>query len=350
MSSKRVTITDVAREAGVSIKTVSNVINKGGSMRPETRARVEETMRRLGYRVNISARAMKAGRTRLIGLGINSFDQPFMPYFADSVIAAARRRGYGVITDTYPPDGGIEGIIEETYRLGADGWIFFVGTTLADGSAVLRQSYPVVAASDYALGRNAGDKVDRVAMPNEEAMHALAGELLDAGCRTIAVTGARVDGPDGLDRLISGENGTTAQRVRGFVRAMRERGLEPDWRYLATPSAWNRAAGASAVRSILDSGLPRPDAIMCLNDAAALGAITELQKRGLHVPDDIRVTGFDNVPEADFATPALTTIDPDVEGYARMVVDMLIERIEGFDGPSRERVTDYMVVRRASAC
>ena len=349
MSSKRVTITDVAREAGVSIKTVSNVINKGGSMRPETRARVEETMRRLGYRVNISARAMKAGRTGLIGLGITSFDQPFMPYFADSVIAAARRRGYGVITDTYPPNGSISGIVEETYRLGADGWIFFVGSTLPDGSAVLRQSYPVVAASDYALGPAAGDRVDRVAMPNQAAMHALTGRLLDAGCRSIAVTGACVDGPEALARVLAGEDGTTAQRVRGFVEAMRERGLEPDWRYLGTPSAWNRADGARAVRTILDSGLPRPDAIMCLNDAAALGAITELQKRGLRVPQDIRVTGFDNVPEAEFATPALTTVDPFVEEYARLSVDMLIERIEGFDGPTRERVTGFEVIDRASA-
>ena len=93
---KRVTITDVARETGVSIKTVSNVLNNTGSMRPETRQRVQDAIERLGYRVNVSARAMKTGGTKLIGLAITDFCQPFMPYLADSIVAAARSRGYAV--------------------------------------------------------------------------------------------------------------------------------------------------------------------------------------------------------------------------------------------------------------
>lgn len=355
MSSKRVTITDVAREAGLSIKTVSNVINKGGSMRPETRARVEETIRRLGYRINVSARAMKAGRTGLIGLGLNCFDQPFMPYFADSIIAAARERGYGVITDTYPASG-IEGVVEETYRLGADGWIFFVGCTLAGGGTVLRQPYPVVAVGDYDVDDEAtGGLVDRVTMPNREAMQALTGRLLDDGCRSIAVFGARLPGGSDAastaerDRLLASGDGTTIQRVQGYAQAFRERGLEPDWRYLDSPSAWTRAGGSQAVRMLFASGLPMPDAIMCLNDASALGAIVELQRRGLRVPQDVRVTGFDNVPESDFSTPGLTTVDPDVTDYARHAVDMLIERIEGLDAPARTYITDYNVIVRGSA-
>ncbi len=103
---KRVTITDVARETGVSIKTVSNVLNNTGSMRPETRQRVQDAIERLGYRVNVSARAMKTGGTKLIGLAITDFCQPFMPYLADSIVAAARSRGYAVITDTYNSAGG----------------------------------------------------------------------------------------------------------------------------------------------------------------------------------------------------------------------------------------------------
>ena len=104
---KRVTITDVARETGVSIKTVSNVLNNTGSMRPETRQRVQDAIERLGYRVNVSARAMKTGGTKLIGLAITDFCQPFMPYLADSIVAAARSRGYAVITDTYNSAGGL---------------------------------------------------------------------------------------------------------------------------------------------------------------------------------------------------------------------------------------------------
>jgi len=121
---KRVTITDVARETGVSIKTVSNVLNNTGSMRPETRQRVQDAIERLGYRVNVSARAMKTGGTKLIGLAITDFCQPFMPYLADSIVAAARSRGYAVITDTYNSAGGLAQAIPETKKLAADGWTF----------------------------------------------------------------------------------------------------------------------------------------------------------------------------------------------------------------------------------
>ena len=93
----RVTIKDVAREANVSIKTVSNVLNDTGSMRPDTRRRVEEVMRKLGYTVNISARAMRSGGTKLIGLNIFDFSQPFVPFFTDKVIEYAKERHYGVV-------------------------------------------------------------------------------------------------------------------------------------------------------------------------------------------------------------------------------------------------------------
>ena len=147
---KRVTITDVARETGVSIKTVSNVLNNTGSMRPETRQRVQDAIERLGYRVNVSARAMKTGGTKLIGLAITDFCQPFMPYLADSIVAAARSRGYAVITDTYNSAGGLAQAIPETKKLAADGWIFFMGSPITDRTA------PAVSVGDCGRLRYAG--------------------------------------------------------------------------------------------------------------------------------------------------------------------------------------------------
>ena len=345
---RRVTITDVARAAGVSIKTVSNVLNETGSMRPETRERVKAAMRDLGYRLNVSARAMKAGRTNLIGLALGGFDQPFMPYLADSVIAAARDRGYGVITDTYG-ERPIEELVDETYRLGADGWVFFAAHGYRPGARVLDQPYPVVTLGDFDPAPS-GSLADWVTMPNTEAMRALTGRLLDGGARTIALMGTCL--PENTEaeqrRLLERVDGATAKRVRGFVQAFHDRGLEPDWRYMDTPSSWSRAGGAQGVRHLLASGLAMPDAIMCLNDASALGVIAELQRQGVQVPGDVQVTGFDNVPEAEFSMPALTTVDPKVADYARYAVDMLIERLEGFDGPARTRVTDYRIVERAS--
>ena len=104
----------------VTIKDVSNVLNDTGSMRPDTRRRVEEVMRKLGYTVNISARAMRSGGTKLIGLNIFDFSQPFVPFFTDKVIEYAKERHYGVVINTYGSDGeGLVASVDESYRLGA---------------------------------------------------------------------------------------------------------------------------------------------------------------------------------------------------------------------------------------
>ena len=113
----------------------------------------------------------------------------------------------------------------------------------------------------------------------------------------------------------------------------------------------HESGGRDAVAGLLDDpDAPRPDAVMCLNDALAIGVIHELQRRGVRVPQDMQVIGFDNVPDAEYCMPGLTTIDPHVDDYARHAVDMLIARIEGSADPFRTYVTSYDLVRRASTC
>ena len=226
---KRVTITDVARETGVSIKTVSNVLNNTGSMRPETRQRVQDAIERLGYRVNVSARAMKTGGTKLIGLAITDFCQPFMPYLADSIVAAARSRGYAVITDTYNSAGGLAQAIPETKKLAADGWIFFMGSPITDRT-ILHQPYPLVIVGDY----DTQGLADWVTMPNVEAVRTAVGALLDSGCRRIALIGGTAENacPD-ADRESRPET-TSTMRTRGYV--------------LASPAAAMRWRGCWTIR------------------------------------------------------------------------------------------------------
>lgn len=340
---KRVTITDVARETGVSIKTVSNVLNNTGSMRPETRKRVQEAIERLGYRVNVSARAMKTGGTRLIGLAITDFCQPFMPYLADSVVSAARSRGYAVITDTYNGAGGLAQAIPETKKLAADGWIFFIDSPFNDDVSVLRQPYPLVVVGDYDTRR----VVDWVTMPNVEAVCAAVGGLLDSGCERVALIGGTAENAcPAVGRSLP--ETTSTLRTRGYCLAHEERGLQVDWR-LVRNADWVQSGGRDAVAGLLDDpDVPRPDAVMCLNDALAIGVIHELQRRGVRVPQDMQVIGFDNVPDAEYCMPGLTTIDPHVDDYARHAVDMLIARIEGTTEPARRYVTSFDLVRRDS--
>ena len=231
---KRVTITDVARETGVSIKTVSNVLNNTGSMRPETRQRVQDAIERLGYRVNV---------------------------------AAARSRGYAVITDTYNSAGGLAQAIPETKKLAADGWIFFMGSPITDRT-ILHQPYPLVIVGDY----DTQGLADWVTMPNVEAVRTAVGALLDSGCRRIALIGGTAENacPD-ADRESRPET-TSTMRTRGYVLAHEERGLQVDWR-LVRNADWVQSGGRDAVAGLLDDpDAPRPDAVMCLNDALAIGA------------------------------------------------------------------------------
>lgn len=141
--------------------------------------------------------------------------------------------------------------------------------------------------------------------------------------------------------------GTQALRAQGYVKAFEERGLSVNWRYVIPAESMNQREGMRVTKAMLDK-LPCPDVVVCLNDAIALGAIHELQRCGLHVPDDVQVVGFDNVPEAEYSAPALTTIDPHIDDYAKHAVDMLIDRIEGYSGPTRTYTTDFTLVERAS--
>ncbi|RBP99646.1 LacI family DNA-binding transcriptional regulator [Bifidobacterium xylocopae] len=338
---KRATIRDVAQEAHVSIKTVSNVINHSGSMRPQTRKRVEQAIDRLGYSINMSARLLKTGGSRLLGLATFDFTQPFPATFVDAVVRAARKREYGVVIDTYGSDGaGLPTILKEIPQLGADGWIFLVDRPVRPIS-VLDQNYPLVLAGDYmSFG-----KVDSVMMPNVAAVKSVVGRLLDDGMERIGLIGA----PDGVDRriLFEAEEGGRPMRTRGYVEAFEERGMRVDWRIMVSGNKWISSDGERAISTMLANS-DLPEAIVCLNDALAFGAMHELQRRGFRIPEDVQIVGFDNVAEGRYSNPALTTIDPDIDDFAQRAVAMLIERIEGHRGPARPYVTDFQLIERAS--
>ncbi|KFF30754.1 transcriptional regulator, LacI family protein [Bifidobacterium bombi DSM 19703] len=340
----RVTIKDVAKEAGVSIKTVSNVINNTGSMRPQTRKRVESVMKKFGYTINVSARNLKTGSSKLIGLGVFDFSQPFGSYFCDKVIEAARNLDYGVIVSTYGVGGdGVSTIIDETYRVGADGWIFFVDGPLRNEGAILEQPYPVVMASDY----DSYGKVDHVTMPNFNSMHDVVGRLIDSGSKNIAVIGSPCETFD-YDAIMNAKEGTQELRLQGYLTAYEDRGLAPEPSlFVPMTHGLTTFGGASGMKKLLNSGRDF-DAVICLNDAVAIGAMHEVTKHGIKIPEEMQIVGFDNVPEDNYSNPSLTSIDPHTELYARRAVEMLIERIEGYHGPVRSFESMYTLVKRGS--
>jgi DNA-binding LacI/PurR family transcriptional regulator len=141
-----------------------------------------------------------------------------------------------------------------------------------------------------------------------------------------------------------------AQRRAGYLRAHEEHGVSPDPALMVGPLPWHRPPGAAATAQLLDAGIGF-DAIFGFNDALALGALRELRRRGISVPEDVAVVGFDDVEEAQFSSPSLTTVDSGRDWIARKAVELLDHRIgeAGDTRPPQVWVADHKLIRRESS-
>ncbi len=309
-----ITLHDVARVAGVSIKTVSNVINDYPHIRPATRARVEAAIAELGYTPNLTARSLRSGRSGAITLALPDLSLSYFAELAGAVIEEAERVGVVVLVQQTGGERAKELELLRSPRLNlTDGLIFSPLGMGPDDADELRVSYPMVL-----LGERIFDgPVDHVTMRNVEAARAATEHLLASGRRRIAVVGAH-----------TGEVvGSAGLRLRGYLEALDAAGVEQDPALIAYTTLWHRANGATSMREILASGVGF-DAVFGLNDTLALGAMRVLQEAGRRVPDDVAVMGFDDLDEAQFSLPSLTTVNPGQRWIARTAVRTLLERIE----------------------
>jgi DNA-binding LacI/PurR family transcriptional regulator len=332
------TMQDVARAAGVSIKTVSNVINDYPHVRPTTRGRVLAAIEELDYRPNLSARGLRSGKTGIIGLAVPKLRENYFAELADAVIEAAERKGLGVVVEQTDGDRETElRVISGARMRYTDGVLLSpVGMGQADAS-LLDVSFPLVL-----LGERIFDgPVDHVTMHNVTSAVAAVEHLLSIGRTRIALIGA--EGDDVSDAS------SWSLRVRGYRQALEQAGIRCDAHLIRHTAHWNRANGSAAVHDLVREGHAF-DAVFALNDALALGVLRGLQDAGLRVPEDVAVVGFDNVDEGRFAVPSLTTIDPGREEIAATAVDLLVERIneKGVKAPPVTVKAGFSVVMRES--
>lgn len=330
------TLHDVARLAGVSIKTVSNVVNDYPHVRPETRARVQAAIDELSYQPNLSARSLRSGRSGVIGLVLPELSLSYFAELADEVIARAEEHGLVVQIEKTGGERDRELAILGSPRTKlADGVIFSALGMGQEDAALLDVGYPMVLLGE----RIFGGPVDHVTMRNVEAARAATEALLRAGRRRIAVIGAH-----------PGEVvGSAALRVEGYREALDAAGIAYDPALVGETTLWHRANGAEVTRRLLADGIPF-DAVFGLNDALALGSMRVLQEAGLAVPRDVAVIGFDNIEEAQYAVPSLTTVDPGRAEIARRAVDILVARIResGERAPVERVLADFSIVERES--
>lgn len=332
------TMHDVARLASVSIKTVSNVINDHPHVRPQTRERVERAIEELGYRPNLSARGLRSGRTGVIGLAVPALRESYFAELADSVIRAADARGLGVVVEQTSGERSRELQAVSGGRLRLTDGLVFSPSALGQADAhELDTDFPLVL-----LGERIFDgPTDHVAMHNTTSARAAVEHLIDTGRRRIAIIGAEAHP--------GAEVSSASLRLEGYTQALSASGIDLDPALIRPSVHWNHAAGAETTRRLIEEGVVF-DAVFALNDTMGLGALRALGEAGLDVPNDVSVIGFDNIDEARYSVPSLTSIDVGREQIAIAAIDLLIERIEekGERRPPRTVTPEFRIVRRES--
>ena len=328
------TLHDVARLAGVSIKTVSNVVNDYPHVRPATRQRVLEAIAELEYQPNLSARSLRSGRSGVLGLAVPELSLPYFAQLAGEVIRAAERRGLVVLIEQTNRDRHREVDLLTSARLRMiDGLLFSPLEMGMEDAALVEIETPLVLLGERIFHPG----VDHVVMQNVQAARAATEHLLALGRRRIAVVGSH-----------PGEViGSAGLRLRGYREALADAGREVDEALLAPAGLWHRRQGAEAVQALLDSGVDF-DAVFAFNDTLALGALHALLGAGRRVPDDVAVIGFDNLEDGLYSLPTLTTVDPGRQQIAEAAVEALVRRIADRSAPPTTTEVPFTIVQRES--
>ena len=326
-------LVDVAARAGVSQKTVSNLLNGYPHISATTREKVETAISELGYRPNLSARSMGRGRTGFIAFAVPSLSNPHFAEFAGCVIAAARRHHWTVLIEETGGRKASEDTVVSTMPYLVDGIILHPESLTDDDVEDRARDTPIVLLGERGLELVA----DRVVADNVSAAADVTEHLIGAGHRRIATVGIRADAELQASRF----------RDEGHRQALARHDIPSDDALIVDVPDYSRGAGALAGRA-LAAMEPRPDAVLCFNAAVAAGVLSSLHALGVRVPEDIAVAAFDDIEEAEFTAPPLTTIAWDIEGMADAAVRLLAERSENRDLPTRDVTLEHTLKTRAS--
>ncbi|WP_373286818.1 LacI family DNA-binding transcriptional regulator [Actibacterium pelagium] len=287
------TLEDVAERSGVSTATVSRCLNNPSVVSEKTRARVMEAVKALGYAPNFGARALAAKRTNTFGAIIPTMENAIFARGLQAFQEELERNGITLLvaSSSYRPeleDKQIQSLVAR----GADALLLIGHDRTPDTYDFLeKRQIPYVIAWVH------DDNEARISIgfDNRKAMKLLAERVLDHGHQSLGLISAQLEGND-----------RARHRLEGIRDAMKERGLDPS-KLQITETQYTISCGAEALATLLHSD-PKPTAVLCGNDVLAAGALLEARKQGLRVPQDISITGFDDIEIAEIVSPALTTV------------------------------------------
>ncbi len=327
----RVTMLDVASEAGVSATTVSHVLSGKRLVAAATRERVERAVRELGYRPNHVARNLRTRRSHMIAVVVPDITNPFYSELTRGLADAVLGGDYG--TYVCNTDGRVDrelAFVDDVMDRGVDGVVIASVSTSEQATAPLQFGTPVVC-----LGESIEHpEVDQVKADDGEGSCAATLHLLSRGAQRVA--------------MIQGPPHTGVLRNEGYARALAQSGHALN-RTHTVPGDWTRQGGRTAMHRLMQI-TPRPDAVFCGNDLMAIGAMDAARELGLSIPGDVALVGFDDIDAAALVNPALTTVvNPSYE-TGRSAGELLLSRMQGdYTGPRRVVVLPCPLVQRESA-
>ncbi len=323
-----VTSRDVARAAGVSQTTVSRVLQDSKHVRPETRERVLAALAEVGYRPNANARAMRTGRTGAIGIAMGRITNPFYPQLLVALSNALVEHGQHMVlwlSEGRAQMGAARAIHEQT----VDGVIF---TTVREDSATLREAIDRHAPFVLVNRGLAHLSCDQVVSDNVDGGTTVARYFAQHGRDNLAVIGG-----------LAGVS-TNDERLAGFTQAASAEGLQVKARSTILGD-FTEEHGRAAFERLMASKNP-PNAVFCVNDLLAFGALNAACALGVKIPDDVWLVGYDDTTMSAWQTHDLTTVHQRLDDMARAAVELLLDRIESpGNEPTELRFPSRLIVR-----
>ena len=328
----KATITDVAKEAGVSMKTVSRVLNNEPNVAKATRERVRDVARRLQYAPNLAARGLASSRSYLIALCYDNASPSYILDIQSGAIEACRKRGYHVVLEPISLERGEAEDAEMILgRLGVDGVIL---TPPLSDSELLRETLRRLNIPHVLVAPEEAGPSPTVRMDDVEAAGQMTEYLLGQGHRDIGFI------------LGHPEHTATEQRRRGFEAAMRAHG-QPLRQDRILPGDFTFKSGVDAAERLLADAGNRPTAVFASNDDMAAGVVSVAGRMGLSVPQDLAVCGFDDTPLAQIIFPKLTTVAQPIHEMGRKAAELLIDRRKS-DPPAVHTLDFALVIREST--
>lgn len=327
-------IRDVAQYAGVSVSTVSNVLNgRVDQMRQDTLARIKHAMRELNYYPNRVAQQLKTGHAKMIGLLVPSIVNPSFAALAREVDLAAKSHQYRVLLcNTYRQEDEERAFLEDMLSHGVRGIIVAASDMEKPHFIHAAKQGMVMINYDGRISTKIpqqGILFDSISMDNIEAGHQAAQHLIERGCRNIVFA---IEASPTVSR---------GQKISGFLSALEANGFSTEDRVIEGKAvAAYGDTEMSELGQILASKIaklsPLPDGVVAINDALAIGLMVGLRQAGINVPQNISVVGIDNIPLAGLFNPGLTSVMPPLSNMVQLMIERLLLRIDNPTMPPEE--------------